>query len=567
MGSSSSSSCRAGDQTKNSNEYDETEISSVEKMKQELQKQLRLEKSLASSSPGVNNVEQRILVLQKCLVLKQKLFGNTHESVLETFSTLVKCLDDHNIIKDNIAIVEEYLQLQNEVFGEGAEESLYAFRLLTKFLTSSFETVERVKKYHAFHVRLYGEKHTRTLFIHSNLVVHLYGCIDQNEQLIEVASACLALFDADEKTNVRREYEAVVLNHLATAMNISKQPNRAIQYSRRGLSIRNEIFGPTHDNTIIEQLNLSLYLLNNNQMDEAESNTRACYKLCVESFTQLHRLTQCATHQLALLCYKQKKIQEAIKLSKECLDWRCIINGRYDFDRFITLSNLIVYLVSDKQFKEVVNFCFEWFDIQPHCMKKQSQLFKDDNYNSVFKMQLILVDELIREKNELKNGHDLANSCVHCLYTIIKNCASRIPNQALDVLKTLLKKFETLYEHSLYRLALLPGLCDDDSPDDTDVNQIVGEGLFNEEEQTKQKSVVAMSKNRSMSRRQKNKIDRMKANNSSVCLICIICCDKAISHIFLPCSHIICCETCSKRLQKCPVCNKKIVNASRVYLP
>lgn len=43
---------------------------------------------------------------------------------------------------------------------------------------------------------------------------------------------------------------------------------------------------------------------------------------------------------------------------------------------------------------------------------------------------------------------------------------------------------------------------------------------------------------------------------SSDLLVCIVCMDHPRSVMFKPCRHMICCETCAKKLKKCSICSK-----------
>ena len=49
---------------------------------------------------------------------------------------------------------------------------------------------------------------------------------------------------------------------------------------------------------------------------------------------------------------------------------------------------------------------------------------------------------------------------------------------------------------------------------------------------------------------------------------CHICMDKPISNGFLPCRHVVCCDTCADILQskKCPICNARIEQSLPLYI-
>lgn len=48
---------------------------------------------------------------------------------------------------------------------------------------------------------------------------------------------------------------------------------------------------------------------------------------------------------------------------------------------------------------------------------------------------------------------------------------------------------------------------------------------------------------------------------------CKVCLDATkVMMLFIPCSHIVCCEECSIRLEKCPLCRSSVYNALKTYI-
>ena len=62
-----------------------------------------------------------------------------------------------------------------------------------------------------------------------------------------------------------------------------------------------------------------------------------------------------------------------------------------------------------------------------------------------------------------------------------------------------------------------------------------------------------------------NSITKKDNLNSSDKTICSLCCDEERDILFLPCSHLITCEKCAFKLQKCPNCRVKITGFIHVY--
>ena len=50
--------------------------------------------------------------------------------------------------------------------------------------------------------------------------------------------------------------------------------------------------------------------------------------------------------------------------------------------------------------------------------------------------------------------------------------------------------------------------------------------------------------------------------------LCVVCCEKEKSCLFLPCKHLCCCEGCAtdRRLTQCPICRKDIDDTVSIFL-
>ncbi|XP_060564647.1 uncharacterized protein LOC132723862 [Ruditapes philippinarum] len=47
---------------------------------------------------------------------------------------------------------------------------------------------------------------------------------------------------------------------------------------------------------------------------------------------------------------------------------------------------------------------------------------------------------------------------------------------------------------------------------------------------------------------------------------CKICMERPVSTTLLPCGHLVCCETCAGRLQRCPICRKRIKGTVKTFM-
>ncbi|XP_053398209.1 baculoviral IAP repeat-containing protein 8-like [Mercenaria mercenaria] len=49
-------------------------------------------------------------------------------------------------------------------------------------------------------------------------------------------------------------------------------------------------------------------------------------------------------------------------------------------------------------------------------------------------------------------------------------------------------------------------------------------------------------------------------------LTCKICLERPINRTFLPCGHLVSCETCAPRLKRCPICRKRITGKVKTFM-
>jgi predicted RNase H-like nuclease len=49
-------------------------------------------------------------------------------------------------------------------------------------------------------------------------------------------------------------------------------------------------------------------------------------------------------------------------------------------------------------------------------------------------------------------------------------------------------------------------------------------------------------------------------------LTCKICMEKESSIVFIPCGHVVSCETCAPHIRKCAICRKLIEGRVKTYM-
>ena len=64
------------------------------------------------------------------------------------------------------------------------------------------------------------------------------------------------------------------------------------------------------------------------------------------------------------------------------------------------------------------------------------------------------------------------------------------------------------------------------------------------------------------------KVSRLQQENETLRsnMMCKICLDARVGKLFLPCRHLVCCEECSARVRKCPLCRERIVGTITTFL-
>ena len=55
-------------------------------------------------------------------------------------------------------------------------------------------------------------------------------------------------------------------------------------------------------------------------------------------------------------------------------------------------------------------------------------------------------------------------------------------------------------------------------------------------------------------------------NQSRDDLQCRICQNNMVSIVFYPCTHVVCCISCGRKREKCPVCNDVVQERRCCYL-
>ncbi|XP_026494462.1 E3 ubiquitin-protein ligase MYLIP [Vanessa tameamea] len=60
---------------------------------------------------------------------------------------------------------------------------------------------------------------------------------------------------------------------------------------------------------------------------------------------------------------------------------------------------------------------------------------------------------------------------------------------------------------------------------------------------------------------------RSRSRSGSDVFACRVCMDAAIDTLFLPCRHVVCCNECAPRCERCPLCRGEIEKLMHIFLP
>ena len=80
--------------------------------------------------------------------------------------------------------------------------------------------------------------------------------------------------------------------------------------------------------------------------------------------------------------------------------------------------------------------------------------------------------------------------------------------------------------------------------------------------------IQSLEEEKKIMEKDKQKLEKEKKNSMDA-RMCIICCEKEICYVFIPCGHQNTCENCAMKsdLKDCPVCRQRIKNRFKIYLP
>ncbi|XP_063833566.1 E3 ubiquitin-protein ligase MYLIP [Ostrinia nubilalis] len=67
--------------------------------------------------------------------------------------------------------------------------------------------------------------------------------------------------------------------------------------------------------------------------------------------------------------------------------------------------------------------------------------------------------------------------------------------------------------------------------------------------------------------RDESKESRSRSRSGGDALACRVCMDNAMDTLFLPCRHVVCCQECAPRCERCPLCRCEIEKLMHIYLP
>lgn len=171
---------------------------------------------------------------------------------------------------------------------------------------------------------------------------------------LEVNVIDRAIKTMDEDFEEQPAVLASLLHNTAKTLESLGRYSRAIEVQQRGLSIREELYGDEHKDTISSILQLGYLCESANRMDEAEKHLRRAVALSRAVHGNDHANTVVAIENLAGVCRFTGKLEEAMELHKEVLSFRGQMPSDYEQELhdLTQVNNQATLLLKSHQLQE-----------------------------------------------------------------------------------------------------------------------------------------------------------------------------------------------------------------------
>ena len=128
-----------------------------------------------------------------------------------------------------------------------------------------------------------------------------------------------ALLEADASLGAYHRATEESLNLLSLALRMSKQPDEALPYARRLVTVRTRRYGAQHPETAIALHNNAEILIALNELAAAEKVQRAAVDIFATKLAPDHFNTAAGVHNLGAIRIKQKRFAEAEQYLRQAL--------------------------------------------------------------------------------------------------------------------------------------------------------------------------------------------------------------------------------------------------------
>jgi tetratricopeptide (TPR) repeat protein len=275
--------------------------------------------ALASLYQNQGVYDKAEVLLQECLALNEKEFGEKHVSTLRTMNSLASLFDDQGNYSKAQSLHQKCLALREELLGERHSDTLislnclassYSNQLLYSQAESLLARCLRLRR------EVLGEKHLDTLTSMNNLGA-LYENQGNSLQAQRLYEECVSL--SRELSGDRHPSTLVYLNNLAFLYESQGFLSQAQSLYEECLSLRREVLGDHHPNTLTSMNNLGSFYSTHGYFDQAEILYKECLVGRREILGQCHPKTIASINNLAGLYLSRGFLDLARPLYEECL--------------------------------------------------------------------------------------------------------------------------------------------------------------------------------------------------------------------------------------------------------
>ena len=293
---------------------------------------------------------------EKALVIRKKLFGETHADVAISYNNLAvvyNSLGEYNQAKE---LHEKSLMISKKIFGENHADVATSYNnlALVYYSLGEYNQAKHLsKKALTISKKIFSEDHANVAASYNNLasVYHSLGEYNQAKDLNEKAlQICKKLF---------RENHAVVAinyNNLASVYHILGEHNQAKELHEKALMINKTIFGEYHVNVATSYNNLASVYHSLGEYNQCKKLYEKALMISKKIFGEDHANVAASYDNLASVCHSLGEYNQCKKLIEKALMINKKIFGEDHANVATSYSNLASVYYSLGEFNQAKEF-------------------------------------------------------------------------------------------------------------------------------------------------------------------------------------------------------------------